>query len=216
MNKDVFFSSGIVKNFIDKLSYHLKSLPNDIRDQHIAEVKSDLYDHALELNASKSLSNNEIPEQVINDFTSPEVIADEITEEYKDDLNYYHKSNNNLIKYYTVFSIATLGGLSLPILLGEMNISSSLPLILFFLGSNIWFITNKKILWNHSLLNYFQKMIRFGASALIALPFAFFAVRIIITNAIESFALTYLMIYLAIVILYLIFLSMIYKRKKQE
>ncbi|AKG03432.1 hypothetical protein AAV35_000645 [Salimicrobium jeotgali] len=216
MNKDVFFSSSTVKNFLNKLSYYLKSLPNDDRYRHIEEIKSELYEYALELDASKSVNDREIPEDVVNNFAPPKVIADEITEEYKDELGYYHKSNNNLIKYYTVFSIATLGGLSLPILFGEMNISSSLPLILFFLGSNIWFVSNRKILWNHHLLHYFQKMIRFCASALVALPLAFFAIRIIITSKIELFTLNYLIAYLTVTGCYLFFLAMMYRRNKQD
>ncbi|PEJ40764.1 hypothetical protein COF38_10645 [Bacillus pseudomycoides] len=141
-------------------------------------------------------------------------IINALKEEYKDNFTDNHKENNKVVKYYTVFSVGSFVALSVPILFGEMNVSSNLPFLLAFIISNIWILYNKNILWDESILAYFQRMIYFTQSAIIAVPLALFSLHIIINKNIEIFSLYYLVIYFALAMLYLVFLRCLLKNKQ--
>lgn len=213
MNKDIFFSNKYIMSFLNDFEKKLLSLPFEMREQYISEIKSDLYENAIELSKMR-FKDNEIPQEVLKGFVPSEKIANEILEEHRDDFANYHKENNKVMKYYTVFSVGAFGALALPILFGEFNLSSNLPFIIFFVISNIWLFSKKDILWNKSILGYFHKMIYFTQSIIIAIPLGLFAIRIIITKKIEEFSLFYLLVYLLITILYLSCLKYLQKNKQ--
>ncbi|MEW4226390.1 hypothetical protein [Rossellomorea marisflavi] len=213
MEEKRFFSNSLVENYLTNLNNNLKNLPYDIRKQHIEEVKADLYNNALSLSRNDK-AEDEVSKKVIGDFIPPQELAKEIQREYKHDFNKQHRTNNALMKYFTVFSIGCLGALSLPIVLGFLNITSSLPLVLFFLVSNIWLISSKSILWNETMLGYFKKMITFCKTILIALPLAFFSIRLAMLKELDNFSLYYMVIFLIVVLMYITLLSIFYKKKK--
>ncbi|HGE5780638.1 MULTISPECIES: hypothetical protein [Bacillus] len=45
MNKDVLFAAQYVTYFLHDFNQPLMNLPVEIREQHVLEIKSDLYEH---------------------------------------------------------------------------------------------------------------------------------------------------------------------------
>lgn len=210
MNKDTFFADESVTSFLHDFSKCLADLPIEIQEQHVLEIQSDLYENALG-KLDEGIEPNLIPKQVVQEFLPPKQLAKEIAAEYADVTLSAQHSTNTFIKYYSSLSIGAFGALSVPIVLGFINVSACLPFLLAFMVSNIWFICRKNY-WNQNLLSYFKKIISIGTSMYIALPFAFFATRIIITKQIDMFSLYYLIGYLICSALYVFLLKKQYKK----
>ncbi|HDR7704022.1 TPA: hypothetical protein QCX91_001591 [Bacillus thuringiensis] len=213
MNKEQFFSNELIASFLDDLHKGLMNLPTSAREQHMLEIKSDLYENALS-KESEEIPLEIIPSQVIEEFLPPKELAQEIAGEYTDVIQNAQQSTNTFIKYFTGLSIAPLGALSVPIALGFINISANLLFVLAFIASNIWFIC-RETHWNTHLLKFFKTVISFSTSFLIALPFAFFAIRIIITKQFDMFSFYYLIGYVLFSSLYIVLLKQLYKKNKQ-
>ncbi|QWG87703.1 hypothetical protein [Bacillus mycoides] len=213
MNKNLFFSNHLIKSFLKELENNLMDLPFELRQQYLSEIKSDLYENALELYKFEK-DETKIPSKVLNEYLEPNKLAREIVEEHKEQFINNHLSNNNSIKIFTGLSVAPLGALSIPILLGVFNLSAMLPFLIAFFVSTIWFVSNKKILWNSQMLNYLKKMINFSQSILISLGFGFFGIRIITTKQLDMFSLYYLIIYLLSCACYILFLRHLYKKNQ--
>ncbi|PEE25996.1 hypothetical protein CON98_32940, partial [Bacillus toyonensis] len=47
MNKEQFFSNELITSFLHDLHKGLMNLPTSAREQHVLEIKSDLYENAL-------------------------------------------------------------------------------------------------------------------------------------------------------------------------
>ncbi|MED0933962.1 hypothetical protein P4T29_20465 [Bacillus mobilis] len=213
MNKEQFFSNELITSFLHDLHKGLMNLPASAREQHVLEIKSDLYENAL-CKESEGIPLASIPSQVIEEFLPPKELAQEIAVEYTDVIQNAQQSTNTFIKYFTGFSIAPLGALSMPIALGFINISANLPFLLAFIASNIWFICRENH-WNTRQLKFLKTMISFSTSVLIALPFAFFAIRIIITKQFDMFSFYYLIGYVLFSSIYIVLLKQLYKKNKQ-
>ncbi|MGQ7772216.1 hypothetical protein [Bacillus sp. WC2507] len=168
------------------------NLPTSAREQHVLEIKSDLYENALRK------ENDEIPSALI-----PQHVIEEA-----------QQSTNTFIKYYSGLSIGPLGALSVPIVLGFINFSANLPFLLSFIASNIWFIFRENH-WNIDLLKYFKTIIFISSRLLIALPFSFFAIRIMITKQFDMFSFYYLIGYVLFSSLYIVLLKQLYKKNEQ-
>lgn len=197
MNKEQFFANELIISFLHDFQKGLMNLPISAREQHVLEIKSDLYENALR-KESEGIPSGVIPSQVIAEFLPPKELAKEIAAEYTDVMEDAQQSTNTFIKYFTGFSIAPLGALSIPIALGFINISACLPFLLAFIASNIWFICRENH-WNTSQLKFLKTVISFSTSVLIALPFSFFAIRIIITKQFDMFSFYYLIGYVLLV-----------------
>ncbi|MFJ8528097.1 hypothetical protein [Bacillus sp. NPDC094106] len=210
MNKDVFFADQYVTSFLHDFNQPLMDLPVEIREQHVLEIKSDLYEQALE-KANEGIALALIPQQVVQEFLPPKQLARKITAEYADITLAGQHSTNTFIRYYTGLSIGAFGALSVPIILGFINVSACLPFLLAFVASNLWFIFRKNY-WNSNLLSYFKRIISFGISMFIAIPFAFFAIRIMMTKQIDMFSLYYLIGYLICSAIYIFLLQQQYKK----
>lgn len=210
MNKEQFFANELIISFLHDFQKGLMNLPTSAREQHVLEIKSDLYENALR-KESEGIPSEVIPSQVIEEFLPPKELAKEIAAEYTDVIEDAQQSTNTFIKYFTGFSIAPLGALSIPIALGFINISACLPFLLAFIASNIWFICRENH-WNTSQLKFLKTVISFSTSVLIALPFAFFAIRIIITKQFDMFSFYYLIGYVLFSLLYIVFLKQNYKK----
>ncbi|TPV43578.1 HAAS signaling domain-containing protein [Bacillus dicomae] len=210
MNKEQFFSNELIASFLHDFQKGLMNLPTSAREQHVLEIKSDLYENALR-KESEGIPLEIIPSQVIEEFLPPKELAQEIAGEYTDVIQNTQQSTNTFIKYYSGLSIGPLGALSLPIVLGFINISANLPFVLAFIASNIWFICRENY-WNTDLLKYFKTIISISSRLLIALPFTFFAIRIIITKQFDMFSFYYLIGYVLFSLLYIIFLKQNYKK----
>lgn len=210
MNKEQFFANELIISFLHDFQKGLMNLPTSAREQHVLEIKSDLYENALR-KESEGIPSGVIPSQVIEEFLPPKELATEIAAEYTDVMEDAQQSTNTFIKYFTGFSIAPLGALSIPIALGFINISACLPFLLAFIASNIWFICRENH-WNTSQLKFLKTVISFSTSVLIALPFAFFAIRIIITKQFDMFSFYYLIGYVLFSLLYIVFLKQNYKK----
>ncbi|HDX9653510.1 hypothetical protein COL68_07775 [Bacillus wiedmannii] len=213
MNKEQFFSNELITSFLQDFNKGLMNLPISAREQHVLEIKSDLYENAL-CKESGGIPLASIPSQVIEEFLPPKELAKEIAGEYTDVIQDAQQSTNTFIKYFTGFSVAPLGALSMPIALGFINISASLPFLLAFIASNIWFICRENH-WNTKQLKFLNTVISFSTSALIALPFAFFAIRIMITKQFDMFSFYYLIGYVLFSSLYIFLLKQLYKKNKQ-
>ncbi|MCU5513245.1 hypothetical protein OCF62_01475 [Bacillus wiedmannii] len=213
MNKEQFFSNELITSFLQDFNKGLMNLPISAREQHVLEIKSDLYENAL-CKESGGIPLASIPSQVIEEFLPPKELAKEIAGEYTDVIQDAQQSTNTFIKYFTGFSVAPLGALSMPIALGFINISASLPFLLAFIASNIWFICRENH-WNTKQLKFLNTVISFSTSALIALPFAFFAIRIMITKQFDMFSFYYLIGYVIFSSLYIFLLKQLYKKNKQ-
>lgn len=210
MNKEQFFSNELIISFLHDFQKGLMNLPTSAREQHVLEIKSDLYENALSKESERIPPAN-IPSQVIAEFLPPKELAKEIAAEYTDVIEEAQQSTNTFIKYYSGLSIGPLGALSVPIALGFINISACLPFLLAFIASNIWFICRENH-WNTSQLKFLKTVISFSTSVLIALPFAFFAIRIIITKQFDMFSFYYLIGYVLFSLLYIVFLKQNYKK----
>jgi len=213
MNKEQFFSNELITSFLHDLHKGLTNLPTSAREQHVLEIKSDLYENALS-KESEGIPLEIIPSQVIEEFLPPKELAQEITVEYTDVIQNTQQSTNTFIKYYSGLSIGPLGALSVPIVLGFINISANLPFLLAFIVSNIWFICRENH-WNTKQLKFLKTMISFSTSVLIALPFAFFAIRIMITKQFDMFSFYYLIGYVLFSLIYIVLLKQLYKKNKQ-
>ncbi|HHT7240402.1 MULTISPECIES: HAAS signaling domain-containing protein [Bacillus] len=213
MNKEQFFSNELIASFLHDFHKGLMELPTSTREQHVLEIKSDLYENALS-KESDEISLAIISQQVIEEFLPPKELAKEIAAEYTDVIHDAKHSTNTFIKYYTGLSIAPLGALSIPIALGFINISANLPFLLAFIASNIWFIFRENH-WNTDLLKFFKTMISFSTRLLIALPFAFFAIRLMATKQFDMFSFYYLIGYVIFISLYIVLLKQQYKKNKQ-
>ncbi|MDA1585708.1 hypothetical protein PDK27_18150 [Bacillus cereus group sp. TH230-1LC] len=213
MNKEQFFANELITSFLHDLHKGLMNLPTPAREQHVLEIKSDLYENALS-KESEGVPLEIIPSQVIAEFLSPKELAQEIAGEYTDVIQDVQQSTNTFIKYYSVLSIAPLGALSVPIVLGFINFSANLPFLLAFIASNIWFICRENH-WNTALLKYLKTAISISSALLIALPFAFFAIRIMITKQFDMFSFYYLIGYVLFSSLYIFLLKQLYKKNKQ-
>ncbi|XBB52822.1 hypothetical protein WMZ06_23370, partial [Bacillus sp. SW7] len=66
--------------------------------------------------------------------------------------------------------------------------------------------------WNTSQLKFLKTVISFSTSVLIALPFGFFAIRIMITKQFDLFSFYYLIGYVLFSLLYIVFLKQNYKK----
>ncbi|MDA2627601.1 MULTISPECIES: HAAS signaling domain-containing protein [Bacillus] len=213
MNKEQFFSNELIASFLHDFHKGLMNLPTSAREQHVLEIKSDLYENALSKESERIPPAN-IPSQVIAEFLPPKELAKEIAAEYTDVIEEAQQSTNTFIKYFTGFSIAPLGALSIPIVLGFINISACLPFLLAFIASNIWFICRENH-WNTSQLKFLKTVISFSTSVLIALPFGFFAIRIMITKQFDMFSFYYLIGYVLFSSIYIVLLKQLYKKNKQ-
>ncbi|WP_342378275.1 HAAS signaling domain-containing protein [Bacillus thuringiensis] len=213
MNKEQFFSNELIISFLHDFHKGLMNLPTSAREQHVLEIKSDLYENALSKESERIPPAN-IPSQVIAEFLPPKELAKEIAAEYTDVIEEAQQSTNTFIKYFTGFSIAPLGALSIPIVLGFINISACLPFLLAFIASNIWFICRENH-WNTSQLKFLKTVISFSTSVLIALPFGFFAIRIMITKQFDMFSFYYLIGYVLFSSIYIVLLKQLYKKNKQ-
>lgn len=171
MNKEQFFANELIASFLHDLHKGLMKLPTPAREQHVLEIKSDLYENALR-KESEGIPLEAIPSQVIEEFLPPKELAKEIAVEYTDVIEEAQQSTNTFIKYYSGLSIGPLGALSVPIVLGFINISANLPFVLAFIASNVWFICRENH-WNTDLLKYFKTIISISSRLLIALPFTF-------------------------------------------
>ncbi|AAT60931.1 MULTISPECIES: HAAS signaling domain-containing protein [Bacillus cereus group] len=213
MNKEQFFANELIISFLHDFQKDLMNLPTSAREQHVLEIKSDLYENALR-KESEGIPSGVIPSQVIEEFLPPKELAKEIAAEYTDVIEDAQQSTNTFIKYFTGFSIAPLGALSIPIVLGFINISACLPFLLAFIASNIWFICRENH-WNTSQLKFLKTVISFSTSVLIALPFGFFAIRIMITKQFDMFSFYYLIGYVLFSSIYIVLLKQLYKKNKQ-
>ncbi|GMR67386.1 MULTISPECIES: hypothetical protein [Bacillus] len=213
MNKEQFFANELIASFLHDLHKGLMNLPTSAREQHMLEIKSDLYENALSKESERIPSAN-IPSQVIAEFLPSKELAKEIAAEYTDVIQDAQQSTNAFIKYFTGLSVAPLVALSVPIALGFVNISANLPFVLAFIASNIWFICRENH-WNTNQLKFFKTVISFVTSASIALPFAFFAIRIMITKQFDMFSFYYLIGYVLFSSIYIILLKQLYKKNKQ-
>jgi hypothetical protein len=211
LDKQHFFSNNVIDSYINDLSRNLIDLPQNIKEQHILEIKSDLYESAVE-KLREGFPEKEVPQVVLKDFLPSQKLANEILEEYSEIDFCDSKKSLNFIKYYTVLSIGCLGALAVPIAMGDINISSNLPFALAFILSNIWLVFGK-LPWNITTLNFFKRVMKVS-SFIFAIAFACFAIRLIIAKAIESFTLSYFIGYLIVAILYVVFLKSFYKRKQ--
>ncbi|UOB78380.1 hypothetical protein MQW34_23435 [Bacillus sp. ZJS3] len=213
MNKEQFFANELIISFLHDFQKGLMNLPTSARKQNVLEIKSDLYENALR-KESEGIPSGIIPSQVIEEFLPPKELAKEIAGEYTDVIEDAQQSTNTFIKYYSGLSIGPLGALSMPIALGFINISANLPFLLAFIASNIWFICRENH-WNTKQLKFLKIVISFSTSVLIALPFAFFAIRIMITKQFDMFSFYYLIGYVLFSSIYIVLLKQLYKKNKQ-
>ncbi|MBP3971045.1 hypothetical protein KAF80_18680 [Bacillus sp. WL1] len=213
MNKEQFFANELIISFLHDFQKGLMNLPTSAREQNVLEIKSDLYENALR-KESEGIPSGIIPSQVIEEFLPPKELAKEIAGEYTDVIEDAQQSTNTFIKYYSGLSIGPLGALSMPIALGFINISANLPFLLAFIASNIWFICRENH-WNTKQLKFLKIVISFSTSVLIALPFAFFAIRIMITKQFDMFSFYYLIGYVLFSSIYIVLLKQLYKKNKQ-
>jgi uncharacterized membrane protein len=211
MRKDRFFSNQLIQSYLDDFSKRLNDLPPDIKQQHIQEVQSDLYEKALE-KEKKGISPEEIPQSVLMEFLSPKQLAAAILAEYDmEDLNHL-----NVIKlsYSFVLAIGSFGALSVPILLGFINVSVILPFVLGLILGNMYLLFGK-FTWNKTLLSHLQKTMSF-IHWIYALPLTLFAVRTMILKQIDMFSFYYLVGYLIVSFVYIRFLKVMYKYKEAK
>ncbi|HDR6300645.1 hypothetical protein QCI44_03975 [Bacillus cereus group sp. RP37] len=213
MNKDQFFANELITSFLQDFHKGLMNLPTSAREQHVLEIKSDLYENALR-KENDEIPSALIPQHVIEEFLPPKELAQEIAAEYTDVIEEAQQSTNTFIKYYSGLSIGPLGALSVPIVLGFINFSANLPFLLSFIASNIWFIFRENH-WNIDLLKYFKTIIFISSRLLIALPFSFFAIRIMITKQFDMFSFYYLIGYVLFSSLYIVLLKQLYKKNEQ-
>jgi len=156
MRKDRFFSHQLVQSYLEDFSKRLHDLPPDVKHPFIQKVRSDLYEKALE-KEKKGVSPEEIPQSVLMEFLSPNELAADLLKEYdREDLNHHVIK----LSYSTVLATGSFGALSVPILLGFINVSAILPFVIGFIIGNIYLLFGK-FTWNRTLLSHFQKTMRF-------------------------------------------------------
>ena len=88
------------------------NLPTSAREQHVLEIKSDLYENALS-KESEGIPSASIPSQVIAEFLPPkETSKRKLQQNISTLFKMYSNLSNTFIKYYSGLSIGPLGALS--------------------------------------------------------------------------------------------------------
>lgn len=211
ITKNNFFSNNLIKSFIHDLYKNFKEIPDDIKEQYILEIKSHLYSVALE-KQKKGIEMEQIPQEVLKDFSSPKKLAAEIlAEDGKDFLEEEDRTNFNNFKYAVIFSLFGLSGFIAPLIKNSLDVSAMLPGILASILGISWLLFGK-FQWNDRFIKFYNNILRFR-NVIIGIAFGIFAIQIIIHNKIIYFSLYYLIFYFVFCIAYFQLLKYISKKK---
>ena len=208
MVNKLFFDDKTIANFVSTLRRELDSLPPKIREQHIDEIKSELYEKSIEKN-QEGFDERDVPTEVVKDFSPPKEIAINILSDYgiKSEPKGY-----KFITYYPSLSLGPIAACSIPILLGFVNFSALLPFILSFIFSNLYLVIGR-INWTEVNIELFAKITK-ATSWTIAIPFTFFSIRLMLTKEFEPFIIKYLVGYTLIWLGYYLFINYFTRHKK--
>lgn len=208
MVNKLFFDNKTIANFVSTLRRELDSLPPKIREQHIDEIKSELYEKSIE-KIREGFDERDVPAEVVKDFSSPKEIAINILSDYgiKSEPKGY-----KFITYYPSLSLGSIIACSIPILLGFVNLSALLPFVLAFIISNLYIVIGN-INWTKVNIELLTKITK-ATSWTIVIPFTFFSIRLMLTKEFESFILQYLVGYIVIWLAYYLFINYFTRQKK--
>lgn len=214
ITKDNFFSNSLIKSYINDLNEHLNKLPPDERRQHILEIESHLFSIAVD-KEKEGISINQLPQEVLKEFSSPNILASEILSEYEEDIQREdNKKSLQLFSYSTSLSIGGFGAFAVPIAYNLINLSAMLPFFLALIIGNLMLVFGK-LDWNSYLLKRFKKIIAFR-NYILGIAFGAFAIQIIFSHKVNSFSVYYLIIYVICTFIYFEFLKYVYNKKNNE
>lgn len=214
MNKNEFFSQTIIKNYLKEVDQALSSLPKNVREEYVSEIKADLFmngEHLFEEGKTKNIA-----EETIRSFLPAKELAHGIVQEHKQDAEKNHEANLTAIKIFSGFVITSVAALAVPIILGFMNVSAMLPFILAIILVPIWVLTNKQILWNDFMFKHWNTALKTSRKILLILAFGFFAVRLMIVQELTTFTLSYTLGYLIFGYIFITLLKSFSNSKKSE
>lgn len=194
MNKNEFFSQTTIKCYLTEVNQGLSSLPKNVKEDYITEIKADLFTTGE--NLSKEGQTKNIAEETIASFLPAQELAQAIVQEHKQDAEKNHETNLKAIKLFSGFVITSIAALAVPIILGFMNVSAMLPFILAIILVPIWVLTNKQVLWNDFMFKHWNTALKTSRKVLLILAFGFFAVRLMIVQELTMFTLGYTIVYL--------------------
>ncbi|MGG0419805.1 hypothetical protein ABEY52_27685 [Priestia aryabhattai] len=202
-------SHSLVNDYLKKLDKSLYLLSKEERTQQVQEIKYDIYENVQNKVENRKIHIDQAVKETINEFLPPERLAEEImnVEKPQHEKKFINKGDT-FFQYGLMCAIGSIGGLSIPILKGELNLSLILPFIMALLAG-ICLLNTKNIQWNNIQLKNLKWVSRIVV-AFLAVPLTFFAVRIINDNSINHFSLYYLIGFIVVAIGLYMYLRRLY------
>ncbi|MEN8648990.1 hypothetical protein ABFE25_31125 [Bacillus toyonensis] len=212
ISKENFFSNELIRSFINDLTRTLNTLPTNLKEQHILEIKSDLYSSAVE-KQKNGITENKIPQEVLKEFISSKQLGNEILLGYTESELIQNNKISKSFSYAITISISSFVALSIPIIIQFINLASNLPFLIAFIASNVWIAFDKSE-WNNKQVKHLLTLTKLR-NPIISIAFTMFAINIIINKQINMFSVYYLFVYLIICLIYFQFLKYIYKKNNK-
>jgi hypothetical protein len=203
---------SLIESYLSELSKKLQFLSKDERNLQVSEVKDHMY-HILHEKTESGMNITQAAEDTLREFLPPEELAKGILSEEPENESFTNRGNA-LFSYGTMLTVGSLGGLSIPILQGDLNLGIILPFLLG-LTAGIVLLNSKSIQWNENqLLNL--KWISRILIGFLGIPLTFFSYRIIKDNAVSYTSLGYLIAILFIAAGIYLFLRKLFYSKRIE
>ena len=128
----------------------------------------------------------------------------------KKDINEFdlEGDGNSFFRYGLMCSVGSLGGLSIPVLKGEVNLSIIFPFVMALIAGFL-LLKSKAIQWDEIKLKNVKWVSRI-VMAYLSVPFSFFSISIIQKDSVNFFSLYYLLFIVFIAFALYIYLRRLY------
>ncbi|GLC88390.1 HAAS signaling domain-containing protein [Lysinibacillus piscis] len=200
---------SLIEDYLNKLNKKLQLLPKREREHQVSEIRDHIY-HTIQEKTKAGMNINQAAKDTLQEFLSPEELAKAIINEEENKL--LVNKGETLFNYGIMLTVGSLGGLSIPILRGELNLGIILPFVMSLIVGII-LLNSKTIQWNENQLQNIKWISRIVIGFL-GVPLTFFSIRIIKDNAINYASLSYLLVIIIVGLgIYLLLRKLFYNKQ---
>jgi len=190
-----------VDEYIHELEKELGFMSHKNKKLYLLEVKDHLYS-LIEENKKKGFSNEHAEKYAIANFTRPEAIAKQISNDTPGYSKKIKEANNNFYYICSLF-LAGTSLLAVPIFKGYINWGLMLAIAIILLPTVVYLIFSKD--WNAARITTFVEYTRYFFPIIILGCFSMFLLRSNIDGGINIFSLYYLIFHLILIcVIYLV------------
>ncbi|MDQ0216870.1 putative membrane protein [Oikeobacillus pervagus] len=201
---------SLIEDYLNKLNKKLQLLPKREREHQISEIKDHIY-NTIQEKTKAGMNINQAAKDTLQEFLSPEELAKAIINEEEENKLLVNKGET-LFNYGIMLTVGSLGGLSIPILRGELNLGIILPFVMSLIVG-IVLLNSKTIQGNENQLQNIKWISRI-VIGLLGVPLTFFSIRIIKDNAINYASLSYLLVIIIVSLgIYLLLRKLFYNKQ---